>query len=176
MRGLRVLLAGMLLALLPAAASAHTAAGHDMRFALRDINCQGLTVTGKDLPARSSVRLALVNTDNGRVVTRRTVLTTAAGRFSARLQGSMNGVLGMRVLVRSGSGATLGYVDHTMTKGAPMCQLPFTGPFRPDLAVAGSLLIAVGALMLLLASRGHNAYWPEHAAPSRRQRKAAAGA
>jgi hypothetical protein len=54
-----------------------------------------------------------------------------------------------------------------------MCRLPFTGPFRPELAVTGGLLVAAGAL-LLLGTRRDNAYWPQHLAPTRRQRAAQA--
>jgi hypothetical protein len=161
MRGLRILLTAVLFALLPAAALAQqpTEQGADIQFALRDIDCVGMTVVGKGLPAKATVRLTLVDRDNGRVLVRRTVHTADNGRFSARLKARMNGILGMRVLVASAAGTRLGFVDHTMAKGAPMCRLPHTGPFRPSLAVASAVLLAAGTL-LLRRTRGQNAYWP----------------
>jgi hypothetical protein len=174
LRGLRALLAGVAIALLPTVAGAQPAAGHDPRFAMRNIDCQGLTVVGGGLPARSSVRLVLVNSDTGRVLLRRSVGTTASGRFATRMQTPMNGVLGMRVLIRSSSGAGLGFVDHTMTRGAPMCQLPFTGSPRPWLTAAAGFLVAAGAV-LLFAARASNAYWPRYAGPPQRHTRRGPG-
>jgi hypothetical protein len=165
MRGIRVLLAGVVLALLPAAANASS--GNNGQFALRDIDCQGLTVVGKGLPAKAPLRLTLVNRDNGRVLLRSSVRTSASGTLSARMRAPMNQVLGMRVIVRNRKGTSLGFVDHTMARGAPMCQLPFTGPLRQAVAVGAGLSVVAGAL-LVLGTRGRNAYWPAATPPSSR--------
>ena len=158
MRGLRALLAGVVLALVPAAALAQQP-GREAQFRLRDIDCKGVTVTGTGLPARAPVRLTLVNRDNGRVLVRRTVRVRSNGRLSARLEASTRGVLGVRVLVANSKGGRLGFVDHTMAKGAAMCRLPFTGPVRPSLALLGGGLLATGTLVLR-RTRGRNAWWP----------------
>jgi hypothetical protein len=157
-RGFRALLAGVVLALLPAAALAQQP-GRDAQFVLRDIDCKGVTVAGKGLPAKAVVRLTLVNRDNGRIIARRTVRARSNGRFSARLEAGTRDVLGLRVLVASSKGKRLGWVDHTRAKGAPMCRLPFTGPFRPSLALVAAGLLATGTLVLR-RTRGRNAWWP----------------
>jgi len=157
MRGLRTLLAGVLLALVPTVALAQP--GRDAHFALREVDCKGVTVVGKGLPARAVVRLALVDRDSGQVMARRTVRARSNGRFSARLAAATGGVHGVRVLVANSKGRRLGFVDRTMAKGAPMCRLPFTGPFRPSLALLAGGLLATGALVLR-RTRGRNAWWP----------------
>ena len=157
MRGLRALLAGLVLALLPAAALAQP--GRDAQFALRDIDCTGVTVVGRGLPAGTAVRLTLVDRDSGRAMLRRTVRATAEGRFASRMAADTKGVHGLRVVIANSKGRRLGFVDHTRAKGAPLCRLPFTGPFRPALAVVAAGLLATGTLVLRRTS-GANAYWP----------------
>jgi hypothetical protein len=158
MRAFRALLAGVVLALLPAAALAQPQ-GREAQFALREVDCKGMTVVGTGLPAGTTVRLTLVNRDSGRVLLRRTVRASRRGGFAVRLAAPTNGVHGLRVLVTSAKGARLGYVDRTMARGAPLCRLPFTGPFRPSLAVLSAGLLAAGTLVLR-RTRGSNAYWP----------------
>lgn len=159
MRGLRVLLAAVVLAMIPAAALAQQAgSGRDAQFAMRDFDCSGMTVVGRGLRPRQGVRLTLVDRGSGRVLLRRSTRTNPAGRFALRLKTSTKGVMSARVLISTSKGR-VGWVDHTTTKAAAMCKLPFTGPFRPSLALASSLLIA-GGLLVLRRTRGLNAWWP----------------
>ena len=159
MRGLRVLLAAVVLAMIPAAALAQQAgSGRDAQFAMRDFDCSGMTVVGRGLRPGQAVRLTLVDRGSGRVLLRRSTRTNPAGRFALRLKTSTKGVMSARVLISTSKGR-VGWVDHTTTKAAAMCKLPFTGPFRPSLALASSLLIA-GGLLVLRRTRGLNAWWP----------------
>jgi hypothetical protein len=159
MRGLRVFLAAVVLATIPAAALAQQGgSGRDAQFAMRDFDCSGMTVVGHGLRARQVVHLTMVDRDSGRVLLRRNVRTSTGGRFALRLKASTKGVMSVRVLISTNKGR-VGWVDHTTTKAAAMCRLPFTGPFRPSLALVSSVLIA-GGLLVLRRTRGRNAYWP----------------
>ena len=159
MRGFRVLLAAVVLAMVPAAALAQqSGSGREAQFAMRDFDCSGMTVVGRGLRAGQVVHLTLVDRDSGRVLLRRNARTSTSGHFALRLKASTKGVMSARVLISTSKGR-VGWVDHTTTKAAAMCRLPFTGPFRPSLAMASGLLIASG-LLVLRRTRGHNAYWP----------------
>ena len=159
MRGLRVVLAAVVLAMVPAAAIAQQAgSGREAQFAMHDFDCSGMTVVGRGLRARQVVHLTLVDRGDGRVLLRRSTRTSSRGRFALRLRASTRGVMSVRVLVTTSRGR-VGWVDHTTTKAAAMCRLPFTGPFRPSLALASTLLIA-GGVLVLRRTRGRNAWWP----------------
>jgi hypothetical protein len=145
--------------MVPAAAIAQQGgSGRDAQFAMREFDCSGMTVVGRGLRARQVVHLTMVDRGSGRVLLRRNARTNAGGRFALRLKASTKGVISVRVLVSTNKGR-VGWVDHTTTKAAAMCRLPFTGPFRPSLALASSVLIA-GGLVLVRRTRGRNAYWP----------------
>ena len=167
------MLAGLVLALLPAAASAQPArpVATGPRLALRSISCTGLTVVGSGLPKLSVVTLALFDKHTGDVLARRTVRSDVGGRFSVRMKASLDKVQGVRVLVRKASGGMVGFVDHTLGKGRPMCRLPYTGSTKTLLSLAAGFMVASGSV-LLLTTRGPAAYWPRQLAPARARRNA----
>jgi len=151
-------LAAVVLALIPAAALAQqSGSGRDAQFAMRDFDCSGMTVVGSGLRSRQLVHLTLVDRRDGRVLLRRAVRATAGGRLTARLKATTKGVLSVRVLISSSRGR-LGFVDHTTAEGAAMCRLPFTGPFRPSLALVSASLMGAGVLVLR-RTRGRNGFW-----------------
>jgi hypothetical protein len=151
MRWSRILAAGGLAAvlLLPGAAVAED----ERHVGLHDMACTGITAMGEGMPRGATLRLTLVDQDNGATLAQRTVRASAMGMFETRLPAQLNQVLGVRLLVSRTDGSRVGFADHVMAKGAAMCNLPFTGPARaaPLLALgAGSL--ALGLALILAGS------------------------
>jgi hypothetical protein len=148
MRSYRLLLAGSALAmllLLPSAAAA------DAQVYLEDMSCTGIGAEGEGLAKGSELALTLVNKDDGRVMTRQTVTTSAEGRFKTRLTANLNEVLGVRLVVTDQAGARLLFTEHVMRPGHPMCSLPAGGalPYSgsPD---RGPLLLGLAAALAAL--------------------------
>jgi hypothetical protein len=136
---------------LPTAASA---TAQEQHIGLHDMTCTSITAMGEGLPANAALRLTLHNRDNGTVLAGETVRTSAKGELMAKLPARLNQVLSVRLLVSLADGTRLGFADHVMAKGAPMCNLPFTGPsgtVRLLLAAAASL--ALGLLLLAASTR-----------------------
>ena len=143
MRVLRNLLivAGVAAAvLLPA--SAASAAEH---LGLHSMDCRGITAHGEGLAANTTLHLKLVDRDNNHTLLERNVTTSADGMFKTRLSVMLNGVLSIRMFVTDAAGGEVGYADHTMEKGSPMCDLPFTGPGRGSLVLLGVALACLGS-------------------------------
>ncbi|HEV8648740.1 MAG TPA: hypothetical protein VG276_04890 [Actinomycetes bacterium] len=153
MRWYRFLLAGGVTAalLLPSAAVAE-----GTRVTLDDMTCTGIGVMGAGLPAGTPLDLALVNRDNNKntVMTRKTVRTSAQGRFATRMEARLNRVLSLRVLVSTKDGKQIAFGDHVMRQYHAMCGLPFTGPGHAGPTLLASLgSVGLGVLLVVAASR-----------------------
>jgi hypothetical protein len=134
---------------LPAAAAA--AQEHQQHIGLHDMTCTSIMAQGKGLAKNASFNLTLVNQDNGGTLATRTVTSSEMGEFMTRLPARLNQVLSVRLVVARPDGTKVGFADHVMAKGAPMCNLPFTGPSR----TASLLLLGGGSLglgLLLVAA------------------------
>ncbi len=135
---------------LPAAASAAESRSH---VGLHDMTCTSITAMGKGLAPNAAVQLTLTNRDNGSTLAGQTVRTSAKGEFMVKLPARLNQVLSIRLTVSRPDGSKIAFADHAMAKGAPMCNLPFTGPSRTlALLLAGTAAIALG-LALVAAAR-----------------------
>jgi hypothetical protein len=143
---------GLLAALsLPAAASAAETKQH---VGLHDMTCTGITAMGKGLPADSAMQLTLTNRDDGSTLAGQTVRTSAKGQFTAKLPARLNKVLSIRLTVSRSDGRKLAFADHTMARGAAMCNLPFTGPSRgTSLLLAGTAALGLGLVLVATAAR-----------------------
>jgi hypothetical protein len=153
MRWCRILAAAGVAAalLLPGTAGA----APEQHLGLHDMTCSGITAMGMGLPRRSSLHLTLVDQDNGATLLTRTVRTSVTGAFEVRLDAQLNQVLSIRLLVSRPDGTKIGFADHVMATGAPMCDLPFTGPARAGALLGlGGGLLGLGLLLLLGARRG----------------------
>jgi hypothetical protein len=137
--------------LLPA--SAAQAAEH---LGLHSMDCRGITAHGEGLKANAKLHLKLVDRDNNHPLLERDVMTSADGMFKARLTVRLDQVLSIRMFVTDAGGGEVGYADHTMEKGSPMCDLPFTGPGQGTGLLLGIALacLAAGGTALKVAGRG----------------------
>jgi hypothetical protein len=137
---------------LPAAASAAESKRH---IGLHDMTCTSITAMGQGLAPNAAMQLTLSNRDNGRTLAGQTVRTSAKGEFMAKLPARLNKVLSIRLTVSRPDGGRVAFADHVMAKGAPMCNLPFTGPSHGvALLLAGTAAIALG-LVLLASAAGY---------------------
>jgi hypothetical protein len=137
---------------LPAAASAAEPKRH---IGLHDMTCTSIMAMGKGLAPNATMQLTLTDRDNGRTLAGQTVHTSAKGDFMVKLPARLNQVLSIRLTVSRPDGSKLGFADHVMAKGAPMCDLPFTGPSRAvALLLTGTTAIALG-LVLLASAAGY---------------------
>ncbi|HET6751142.1 MAG TPA: hypothetical protein VFL71_17975 [Actinomycetes bacterium] len=143
---------GLLAALwLPAAASAAETKQH---IGLHDMTCTSIMAMGKGLPANTPMQLTLTNRDIGSTLAGQTVRTSAKGEFMVKLPARLNKVLSMRLTVSRSDGSKVGFADHTMAKGAAMCNLPFTGPSRgSSLLLAGTAALGLGLVLVATAAR-----------------------
>jgi len=137
---------------LPAAASAATPERH---VGLHDMTCTSIMAMGKGLAPNATLQLTLTDRDNGSTLAGQTVRTSARGDFMAKLPARLNKVLSIRLTVSRPDGSKIAFADHVMAKGAPMCDLPFTGPSRAvALLLTGTTAIALG-LVLLASAAGY---------------------
>ena len=152
MRLCRILgILGVLAALsLPAAASAAESKSH---IGLHDMTCTSIMAMGKGLAPNATMQLTLTNRDNGSTLAGQTVHTSAKGEFMVKLPARLNQVLSIRLTVTRPDGSKVGFADHTMAKGAPVCDLPFTGPSRTA-ALLGTGTAALGLGLVLVAATG----------------------
>jgi hypothetical protein len=143
---------GLMAALsLPAAASAAESKQH---VGLHDMTCTSITAMGKGLPKRTSMQLTLTDRGNGGTLAGQTVRTSAKGEFMAKLPARLNKVLSIRLTVTGPDGARIAFADHTMAKGAAMCDLPFTGPSRTaSLLLSGTTALGLGLALLAVSAR-----------------------
>jgi hypothetical protein len=137
---------------LPAAASA---AAPERHVGLHDMTCTSIMAMGKGLAPNATLQLTLTNRDNGSTLAGQTVRTSAKGDFMAKLPARLNKVLSIRLTVSRPDGSKIAFADHVMAKGAPMCDLPFTGPSRAvALLLTGTTAVALG-LVLLASAAGY---------------------
>ena len=136
---------------LPAAASAAETKSH---VGLHDMTCTSITAMGKGLPANTALDLKLTNRDNGGTLAGQTVRTSAQGEFMVELPARLNQVLSIRLTVSRPDGTKVAFADHSMAKGAAMCNLPFTGPSRTtSLLLAGTAALGLGLVLVATAAR-----------------------
>ena len=136
---------------LPAAASAAETKSH---VGLHDMTCTSITAMGKGLPANTALDLKLTNRDNGGTLAGQTVRTSAKGEFMVELPARLNQVLSIRLTVSRPDGTKVAFADHSMAKGAAMCNLPFTGPSRTtSLLLAGTAALGLGLVLVATAAR-----------------------
>jgi hypothetical protein len=134
----------------PAAASAAESKRH---VGLHDMTCTSITAMGKGLAPNAAMQLTLTNRDDGSTLAGQTVRTSAKGQFMAKLPARLNKVLSIRLTVSRPDGSKVAFADHVMAKGAPMCNLPFTGPSRATaLLLTGTAAIALGLVLLASAA------------------------
>jgi hypothetical protein len=153
MRLCRILaIVGVLAALmLPATASAAESRSH---IGLHDMTCTSIMAMGKGLAPNATMQLTLTDRDNGTTLAGQTVRTSAKGEFMVKLPARLNQVLSIRLTVSRPDGSKIGFADHTMAKGAAMCNLPFTGPSRTTtLLAAGTGALGLGLALLATAAR-----------------------
>ncbi len=137
---------------LPAAASG---AEPERHVGLHDMTCTSIMAMGKGLAPNATMQLTLTNRDNGSTLAGQTVHTSAKGEFMVKLPARLNRVLSIRLTVSRPDGSKIAFADHVMAKGAPMCDLPFTGPSRAvALLLTGTTAIALG-LVLLASAAGY---------------------
>ena len=143
---------GLLAALsVPAAASAAETKNH---VGLHDMTCTGITAMGKGLTPNAAMQLTLTNRDNGSTLAGQTVRTSAKGEFMVKLPARLNKVLSIRLTVSRPDGAKVAFADHSMARGAAMCNLPFTGPSRTtSLLLAGTAALGLGLVLVATAAR-----------------------
>jgi hypothetical protein len=156
MRRLRLLLGGgMLGALALGLLLATPARADDKQVGLHDMTCTAITAMGRGLPPSTALDLALVDPARDEVLAERTVRTSAKGGFETRLEAGLHQRLTVRLQVTGPGGARIGSAEHAMAKGAPMCDLPFTGPSRTTaLLTVGAALLGLGVGLLMLTRRG----------------------
>jgi hypothetical protein len=131
--------------------AAAAAQEHQQHIGLHDMTCTSIMAMGKGLAKNASFNLTLINQDNGSTLATKTVTSSEMGEFMTRLPARLNQVLSIRLVVARPDGTKVGFADHVMAKGAPMCNLPFTGPSR----TASLLLLSGGSLglgLLLVAA------------------------
>jgi hypothetical protein len=153
MRPCRILaVLGVLAALsLPAAASASESKSH---IGLHNMTCTSIMAMGKGLTPNATLRLTLTDRDNGGTLAGQTVRTSAKGDFMVKLPARLNQVLSIRLTVSRPDGSKVGFADHAMAKGAPMCNLPFTGRSRTTaLLVTGTAAIGLGLVLVAATAR-----------------------
>jgi hypothetical protein len=143
---------GVLAALsLPAAASAGESRSH---IGLHDMTCTSIMAMGKGLAPNAAMRLTLTDRDNNSTLAGQTVHTDAKGEFMVKLPARLNQVLSLRLTVSRPDGSKVGFADHTMAKGAAMCNLPFTGASRTAvLLLAGATTLGLGLVLVATAAR-----------------------
>jgi hypothetical protein len=136
---------------LPAAAFAASSGNH---IGLHNMTCTSIMAMGKGLDPNATMQLTLTNRDNDTTLAGQTVRTSAKGEFMAKLPARLNKVLSIRLTVSRPDGSKVAFADHVMAKGAPMCDLPFTGPSRGvALLLTGTTAIALGLVLLATAAR-----------------------
>ena len=136
---------------LPAAASAAETKSH---VGLHDMTCTSITAMGKGLAKNSAMQLTLTNRDTGGTLAGQTVRTSAKGDFMVKLPARLNQVLSIRLTVSRPDGTKVAFSDHSMAKGAAMCNLPFTGPSRTtSLLLAGTAALGLGLVLVATAAR-----------------------
>jgi hypothetical protein len=136
---------------LPAAASATQSKSH---VGLHDMTCTSITAMGKGLTPNATMQLTLTNRDNGSTLAGQTVRTSARGEFMVKLPARLNQVLTIRLTVSRPDGSKVAFADHAMAKGAPMCNLPFTGPSGTAvLLLAGTAAVGLGLVLVAAAAR-----------------------
>jgi hypothetical protein len=154
MRRLRLLLAGGLLGALLLLLPTTPASAEDTHVGLHDMTCTGITAMGKGLPGSSTLGLALVDPATHQTLAERTVRTSAKGGFETRLEAGLHQVLTVRLQVTAPDGARIGFAEHAMEKGSPMCDLPFTGASSTAvLLTVGLSLLGLGVGLLVLTAR-----------------------
>jgi hypothetical protein len=155
MRRLRLLLAGGLLgALALLVLSTTPASAEDTHVGLHDMSCTGITAMGKGLPRSTTVGLALVDPTRDETLVEQRVRTSATGAFRTRLEAGLHQRLTVRLQVTGPDGARIGLAEHSMVKGSPMCDLPFTGPSGTAvLLTVGLSLLGLGVGLLALTAR-----------------------
>ena len=136
---------------LPAVASAAESKHH---VGLHDMTCTSITAMGKGLPKRAAMQLTLTNRDTGGTLAGQTVRTSAKGEFMVKLPARLNQVLSIRLTVSRPDGTKVAFADHSMAKGAAMCNLPFTGPSRTTaLLRAATAALGLGLVLVATATR-----------------------
>jgi hypothetical protein len=142
---------------LAAALSLPTAAladEHKQHIGLHDMTCTSIMAMGKGLSKNAAMQLTLVNRDSGSTLAGQTVRTSAKGEFMVKLPARLNQVLSIRLTVSRADGSKVGFADHVMTRGAAMCNLPFTGPSRTtSMLLAGTATVAFGLVLMVAAAR-----------------------
>jgi hypothetical protein len=151
---LRLLIPAGLLALLVLATGPAAMAAEDRHVGLHDMTCDGISAMGDGLPASTKLDLSLTDPANGKVLRTAAVTTSASGSFEHRLETPMNRILAVKLLVSRPDGTRIGFAEHVMAMGSPMCTLPFTGGARTGaMLVAGLALLTAGGLVLTASRR-----------------------
>jgi hypothetical protein len=71
-----------------------------------------------------------------------------------KLPARLNQVLSIRLTVSRQDGTKVAFADHSMAKGAAMCDLPFTGPSRStSLLLAGTAALGLGLVLVATSTR-----------------------
>src|SRR4029453_8001038 len=116
-----VLTAGLvtIIVLLPGVANAA-----ESHIGLHEMNCTGITAMGKGLAPNAMFRVALVDQQRGRTLVRETVRTDGDGMFLQRLKTKLYDTLSVGLTFAAQDGKLVGFPNHTMAAGSPMCNLP----------------------------------------------------
>jgi hypothetical protein len=119
---------------------------------VRDVSCNGLTVTGLDLPPNTALTLSVANAHSAKVLKRVAVRTSATGALKATVKVSLRGVAAVEADVQSGGRSLISATQEFDAALKAQCgansSLPFTGSGRTELLVAvGTVLLALGILL-----------------------------
>ena len=152
---LLLVLAGLLILTIPAAAAAET-------LVLTCTKCTELIVTGKGLPANEQVRVGVVDVKTGQETTNQFYVDTDAdGAFAKKIPMDLGEHPSLESTVWRKDGNVLVVAAHSRFTAPckPEDTLAFTGSHAPLLGGLGLVLLAAGALLVRGSRR---AYRPVH--------------
>ncbi len=129
---------------------------------LRNVDCNGVTVSGAGLPANASLTVMLTDPQQ-RALERQALTTSSSGAFIWRTRVSLSGLRSVRAVVtRPGASVPIAWTEHSVPSPCPLVN---TGA-DDALPLAGLALssIVVGFLLLTAVSYRRRAYQGRHVA------------
>jgi hypothetical protein len=151
----RCLLVAGALALLPAIPSAATTAD-EMYLGIRNVDCSGVTVSGRGLPASTQVTVTVLDGVNRRQIDHKALTTSAGGAFVWRARMSLSGLRTVRAVVaRTGASTPIAWTDHQVPTPCPLANTG-GGPVVPLVGIGLSSVVVGLLLLTAFAYRGRH--------------------